>query len=223
MADVQPFLSDRSVRWLSWNVRRQGAATWCRWLAAGAYLPGLAACRIANSQVLVGDAGASSPPPPPPPSVRSWQCWLREESKDNKNHISLGPVFSPKAQELGAFRLTWFLPNTHVLGLMFSWHHVSYTGTSYKSPGSCLWITKEQGDRWEGNGHTHGGPEPGTQQGERRDQAPPCHLPPVCSRHLAFSELLLHLPCPLFTNISGALQQGNELNTELSFQNCSKG
>ena len=48
---------------------------WCKWLAAGARLPGLAACRIANSQVLVGDAGAGSPlPPPPPPSVRSWQC-----------------------------------------------------------------------------------------------------------------------------------------------------
>ena len=59
---------------------------------------------------------------------------------------------------------------------------------------------------------------PSKERGGAEDLLATCHL--FISDILAFSKLLLHLPHPLIMNIPGALQQGSELNIELSFQNC---
>lgn len=79
--------------------------------------------------------------------------------------------------------------------------------------------SKETGEKGTGTPMAALSQAPSKERGGTRHLLATCHLfvPDI----LAFSEL--HLPCPLITNIPGALQQGSELNTELSFQNCSKG
>lgn len=80
--------------------------------------------------------------------------------------------------------------------------------------------SKETGEKGTGTHMAALSQVPSKERGGTRHLLATCHLfvPDI----LAFSELLLHLPGPLITNIPGALQQGSELNTEVSFQNCSK-